>query len=276
MDHKSYMKDIPGNGPLFFQSWLPTNKPQAIMILVHGFGEHSSRYNTHFAEFFTNSGIGIFSFDLPGHGKTHGKRGHIANPVILLETIDLLVKQIKSEYPETPIFLYGHSFGGEVTLWYTLVRKPQLNGVIVTSPLIGPKDPVPFLKLLLAKIMDKVFPAFSMGNGIKTKFLSKDTNIVNAYIADPLVHRKISARSGMMIIDRGQWILAHADNNKNKMLLMIGSDEGIVNKESVDKFCEKCPYVTYKVWPGMYHELHNDIEKSQVFDFSLKWMMQNV
>ena len=109
-----------------------------------------------------------------------------------------------------------------------------------------------------------------MDNGLNSKYLSREINIVNAYINDPLVHRKISARSGMMVINRGQWILEHASDNKNKMLIMIGSDEGIVNKESVDKFCELAPNITYKIWPGFYHELHNEPERKQIFDFSLK------
>jgi len=276
MDHNSFTKDIPGNGPHFFQSWLPSNKPRAIIILVHGFGEHSSRYGTHFVEFYTNSNIGIFTFDLPGHGKSSGKRGHIANPYILLETIDLIMKQIKSDYPETPLFLYGHSFGGEISLWYTLVRNPLLSGVIITSPLIGPKDAVPPMKYLLAKVMDRILPTFSMASGLDPKFLSRDVDVINAYNNDPLVHGKISARSGMMVMNRGQWILEHARDNKNKMLLMIGTDEQIVNKEAVDKFSKLCPNITYKVWPGLYHELHNEAEKRQVFDFSLNWMMQNL
>ena len=138
------------------------------MILIHGFGEHSSRYGTHFAEFYTNSNIGIFTFDLPGHGKTPGKRGHIANPFVLLEIIDLLIKQIKSEFPETPLFLYGHSFGGEVSLWYTLVRNPLLNGVIISSPLIGPKDTVPPMKFFLAKFNGQDISHFF--NGQWTRF----------------------------------------------------------------------------------------------------------
>ena len=115
-----------------------------------------------------------------------------------------------------------------------------------------------------------------MDNGLDSKYLSRDVDVVNAYINDPLVHKKISARSGMMVMNRGQWILEHACDNKNKMLIMIGSDEGIVNKESVDKFCKLCPNITYKVWPGLYHELHNEPERRQIFDFSLKWMLENI
>lgn len=276
MKQDSFIKEIPGNGSIFYQSWLPSGKPDAIMIVIHGFGEHCSRYGTHFADLYTNSNIGIFTFDLPGHGKTPGKRGHIANPLVLLEILDLLIKQIRDEYPQTPLFLYGHSFGGEVSLWYTLVRNPSLNGVIITSPLIGTKDPVPPFKLLLAKLMDKFLPSFTMDNGLDPKFLSRDPQVVETYVNDPLVHKQISAKSGMMVINRGQWILDHAKDNKNKMLIMIGSDEGIVNKASVDKFCEAAPNITYKIWPGLYHELHNEPEKKQIFDFSLKWIKQNI
>ncbi len=276
MDYKSYMMEISGNGPVFFQSWLPDNKPNALVILVHGFGEHSSRYGTHFAKFFTDANIGIFAFDLPGHGKTPGKRGHIAKPLVLLQIIDLLINKIRSEYPETPLFLYGHSFGGEISLWYTLVRNPLLSGVIISSPLIGLKDPVSPAKFLLAKLMDKIFPTFSMDNGLSTKYLSREVKVINSYINDPLVHRKITARSGMIVMNRGKWILDHAGDNKNKMLVMIGSDEGIVNKSSVDKYCTLAPNITYKVWPGLYHELHNEPERNQILNYSLKWMLNNI
>lgn len=190
--------------------------------------------------------------------------------------IDIFIKQIKDEYPQIPLFLYGHSFGGEVTLWYTLVRNPLVNGVIVTSPLIGPKDAVPPLKLFLAKLMDKTMPSFTMDNGINPKFLSRDIEVVEKYVNDPLVHNKISAKSGMMVINRGQWILEHAKNNRNKMLVMVGSGEGIVDKDAIDQFCKIAPNVTYKIWPNLYHELHNEPEKKQVFDYSLNWLLMNI
>jgi acylglycerol lipase len=269
-------QNISGNGSIYFQSWMPLNKPAALMIVIHGFGEHSSRYGTHFAEFYTNSNIGLFSFDLPGHGKSSGKKGHIANPPALFEIIDFLLKQIKDEYPQLPVFIYGHSFGGEVALWYSLVRNPHVNGVIATSPLIGPKDAVPTSKLLLARLMEKILPSFSMENGINPNFLSRDSEVVKKYLNDPLVHNQISAKSGMMVINCGQWILENAKSNKNKLLVMVGSDEGVVNKEAIDQFCKSAPNTTYKIWPYLYHELHNEPEKKQIFDFSLNWLLMNM
>lgn len=276
MKQDNFTKNIQGNGSIYIQSWLPESKPTALMIVVHGFGEHSSRYGSHFADYYTNSNIGIYAFDLPGHGKSEGIRGHIANPSALLEIIDQLIRQIKEEFPQIPLFLYGHSFGGEISLWYTLVRNPLVNGIIITSPLIGPKDSVPPLKLLLARVMDRIMPSFSMGNGLNPKYLSRDSDVVEKYIHDPLVHPRISAKSGMMVINRGQWILEHAEENKNKILVMIGTEEGIVNKIAVDEFCRFAPNVTYKIWPGFFHELHNEPEKKQIFDFSLQWLTANL
>ena len=272
MNYSNHTKNIYGKGSVFFQSWIPSQKPSALLILIHGFGEHSSRYATHFAEFYNNENIGILTFDLPGHGKSSGKKGHIAEPAVLLEIIDKMIKEAKEKYPLTPIFLYGHSFGGEVTLWYTLVRTPPVNGIIVTAPLIGPKEAVPQLKLILAEVMDKVLPSFSLDNGIDVNLLSRDPEIVKQYISDPLVHNKISAKSGMFVINRGQWILDNAQENRNQILVMVGKGEGVVNKEAIDKFCRSAPSITYKVWPNLFHELHNEPEKKEIFEYTLKWI----
>jgi alpha-beta hydrolase superfamily lysophospholipase len=79
-----------------------------------------------------------------------------------------------------------------------------------------------------------------------------------------------------MILTQGDWLLAHADKNSLEMLVMIGSDEGIVNKDAVDQFCQKAPRVSYKVWPDLYHELHNEPEKKDVFDFTLGWLKKHI
>lgn len=272
MKHIENKSEIRSGKTIFYQSWLPDRKSTAIILLVHGFGEHSGRYSTHFASFFTNNQIGIATFDLPGHGKSYGKRGHIDDPLILLEIITDLVNRLKNENPEMPIFIYGHSFGGEVSLWYSLVNSNTVRGYIITSPLIGTKEEVPAGKLIMAKIMDNIMPSFTMDNGIEVQKLSRDSQIVNAYESDPLVHRNISAKTGMMIINRGKWIMENASNNTNDTLLMIGNQEEIVNPEAVKQFQELAPKVTYKVWEGLYHELHNEPEKEDVLLFILDWI----
>jgi len=265
--------DISCNQQIFTRWCMPKSKLAGILLVVHGLGEHSGRYATHFSEFYTGHNFGVVAFDLPGHGKSSGKRGHIENPIWLLECIDRLIQMIEDRFPDLSIFLYGHSFGGEITLWYSLVRNPTVKGVILSAPLIGPKDSVPLPKLILAKTMDKIMPSFCMDNGLRTEKLSRDPDIVNRYRTDPLVHNQVSARTGMVIINRGKWISDHIQENRQKMLLMVGEMEAIVNPDAIHHLAQKEGKIEFKVWPGLCHELHNEPEKLDVMNYCMDWMM---
>lgn len=276
MKHKEFIEEIQKNKPIYFQSWLPENKMIAQIILIHGLGEHSTRYSSSFTAFYTRNNIGISTFDLPGHGKSYGKRGHIDDPLYIIEILDHSINKSREEFPSLPVFIYGHSFGGEISLWYSLIHNNDATGYIHTSPLIGPKDKVPAFKLFLAKLMDKIMPSFSLDNGIATEKLSRDNNIVSSYVNDPYVHRQISAKAGMMIINRGKWILENAKENTHPTLLMLGDKEGIVNLDAIIEFSKSAPNVTFKVWPNLYHELHNEPEKLEVYKYTLQWIRENL
>lgn len=261
---------------IFYQIWQPEKSVKAIIVLIHGLGEHSGRYGGDFEKFYTDAGIAVIAPDLPGHGKTNGIRGYIPDTHQFLDYIDQLTTIAKKLFPDKPVFLYGHSMGGEIALWYTLDRVPQISGVIVTSPCIGTKDPVSPIKKSLAKMMNSLAPTFTMDNGLDVNQLSRDKNVIKAYVNDPLVTKLISARLAMMILTKGDWILSHAPQNTNEILVMIGSEEGIVNKGAVDRFCQVSPHVDYKIWPELYHEIHNEPEKMGVFKYTLEWIMQHI
>ncbi|MDK2979955.1 MAG: hypothetical protein PWQ55_302 [Chloroflexota bacterium] len=266
-------QDLP---ELFLRVWEPEKAIKGILVLVHGLGEHSGRYSTDFAQIYTDMGLAILAPDLPGHGKTPGQRGHIPHTAQFLDYLDTLVAQARERYPDLPLFIYGHSMGGLITLWYDLARHPQVAGVIVTSPAINVHNPAPALQKALAKLMNVILPSFSMENGLDAGLLSHDPAVVQAYVTDPLVHSRISARLGLMLLDHGNWILAHASENRNPLLVMIGSQEGIVSKEAVDQFCQLAPNVTYKVWPDLFHEIHNEPQKQEFFKFTERWIEERL
>jgi len=261
-----------GHQQIFTRICLPESRLAGILLVVHGLGEHCGRYATHFSKFYTGHDYGIVAFDLPGHGKSEGPRGHIDKPFALIEIIDHLLKKIIDRFPSLATYIYGHSFGGEITLWYTLVRKPAISGVILSAPLIGPKDPVPFPKLIVAKTMERVMPSFSMDNGLPINMLSRDPEIITQYQADPLVHSRLSARTGMIIINRGKWISDHIHENTENILLMVGGNEGIVNLKAVEQLAKNSSKIHLKIWPNLYHELHNEPEKIEVVTYTLNWM----
>ena len=117
----------------YFQGWEPEKTPQAVVCLVHGLGEHSGRY-VHVADHLTAAGFAVITMDLRGHGKSAGVRGHVNSMDNFLDDIDRLLKEAEDRYPGMPRFLYGHSLGGFLVLFYTLKRQPVLAGVVSTSP----------------------------------------------------------------------------------------------------------------------------------------------
>lgn len=272
MKHSDGFLKIEGYQDLYYQVWQPEKDIHGVILLIHGLGEHGGRYGSHFAEFYTAAGLAVIAPDLPGHGKTTGKRGYIPDNNLFLDIIDQFLQKSRDLYPNKPLFIYGHSLGGLLTLWHALDRHPAINGLIATSPGLRTKNPVPVVKKTLAKVMNNLMPSFTMDNGLDVNQLSRDRSVVEAYVADPLVHKLISAKMGMLFLVNGDWVLEHAAENRVKILLMIGSDEGIVNKAAVDQFSKNAPLVDYKVWPGLFHEIHNEPQKQQVFNHTLNWI----
>ncbi|MDR3576300.1 MAG: lysophospholipase [Anaerolineaceae bacterium] len=258
---------------LFGQIWEPEHKVKAVVALVHGLGEHSGRYQ-HVAEFLTQQNYSLAGFDLRGHGRSEGIRGHAASYQAIMDDIEHFLKEVKKRYPGIPCFLYGHSLGGNLVLYFELDRHPKINGIIATSPGLGTAFAIPKTKLFFGKILYSVWPSLQMDNGLDTKALSHDPKIEQAYTHDPLVHHKISARLGLDLINSGEWIVKHAAEFSLPLLLMQGSADRIVNPQITSLFAEKVPanLITFKFMENYRHELHNDEGKEEVFQLMLSWL----
>jgi alpha-beta hydrolase superfamily lysophospholipase len=260
------------NLKIFAQVWQPEKNVRAVIALVHGLGEHCNRYN-HLAEFYNQQGIAVISFDLRGHGRSEGQRGHAPSYDVICDDIQHLLDETAKRFPEKPIFLYGHSLGGSLVLYFALKRRPAIKGVIVTSPGLETANPVSGAKLVMGRIMNVIFPTFSMANDLDRSGLSRDPEVAKAYNADPLVHGVISARLGMELLDKGQYAIAHAAEFPLPLLLMVGTADRLVNPAASAAFAEKAPKTTtFKMWEGHYHELHNEPDKQDVFDYELGWV----
>jgi len=258
------------------QMWKPENPPRGVIVLVHGLGEHSGRYSTHFADHFSNEGFSILTFDLPGHGKSSGKRGHIEHYEDFIKLVSAGISYAKNEYPPLPIFLYGHSLGGLIVLEYAIQTKPVLNGVIASAPVLDINKPIPPVKLALANTMNKIFPSFTLDNGLNRNMLSRDKNVIKEYNSDPLVHGHTSSRMGMYMIEKGAFVRENAKMVSIPTLVMVGSAEGIVSKKAIHDFCKQSDKCSEKIWTNFYHELHNEQEKKKVLIYTSEWITDHM
>jgi acylglycerol lipase len=258
------------------QEWKPEGKAKAVIVLVHGLGEHCNRYQ-HLAEFYNKENIGVVSFDLRGHGKSEGLRGHAPSYDAICIDIKHCLDHAQEQYPKSPVFLYGHSLGGALVLYFLLKKKPNIKGAIVTAPVLSPATAVPPMKFALAKLMNQIAPKFSLRNDLDRSGLSRDPQVEIAYSGDPLVHGMISARLGMELITNGQMLLERGSEFDLPMLLLQGSADRIVSCQKTIEFSQKTPKTTtFKLWEGHYHELHNEPDKLDVLTYELEWIKRQL
>jgi alpha-beta hydrolase superfamily lysophospholipase len=252
--------------------WQPLEDPVAVIALVHGMGEHCGRYRR-LAEFFTSHGFAVIAFDQRGHGKTEGKKGHINHYNQLLDGVDELIDRATLRFKDKPIFLYGHSMGGNVALNYALKKPGILKAVIATGPWLKLAFEPSAFQLWLAQVMRNLHPGFTQSSGLKTQHLSHDQSVVTAYEKDKYVHDKISASFFTNVYQAGLYALQHANELKIPALIMHGGDDKITSIEASQEFAQRSALVSeFKEWPGLYHEIHNEPEKEDVFQFTLNWL----
>jgi alpha-beta hydrolase superfamily lysophospholipase len=259
----------------YVRGWEPDEKPEAAIGLVHGLGEHTGRYE-HVAKVLTDAGYAMVGFDLRGHGRTGGARGHFPSLDAVLQDIHRLFQTISEKYPNLPQFLYGHSLGGLLSLSYAIQYGSKLGGAIITgaglrSPLVEQKG-----KVAMAKILGSLAPTVTIPSGLEVAGISRDPDVVQKYINDPLVHDKASmglGKAGLIAIDM---CFARAREFAPPLLIMHGKADRITYPIGSEEFAkmvsEKNNDVTLKLWDGLYHEIHNEPEKAEVFKFMTGWL----
>ncbi|WP_017732581.1 alpha/beta hydrolase [Nafulsella turpanensis] len=268
--------ELKASGPvrLFGLGWEPVNVPvKTVIVLVHGLGEHTGRYKE-LARFFTSRGCALYGCDLRGHGRSPGKRGHALYPQ-LLNDLSELIQYAERQHPGLPLILYGHSMGGNIAANFVLDRpevQKALKAVVLSSPWLRLNIPVSPVVVQLSRLMQKVYPSFTQKNKINAEWLSKDPLEVKAYQEDPLVHPYISVSLFYQVHEHGMGAVRKAKKLSLPLLVMHGSEDRITSCEASRRLAEKAPHAQWKLWKGVRHEPHHELEKREVMQFVWEWM----
>lgn len=258
------------------QGWEPDAKPRAVVALVHGLGEHVARYS-HVGSAFSRNGYALVGFDLRGHGRSGGPRGHTPTYEALMDDIAGFLAQLGGRYRGRPTFLYGHSMGGNLVLNYALRRRPRLRGVISTSPWLRLAFEPSAWKVTLARALGAVVPSLTLSSDLDASTLSHDPKVVEAYLHDPLVHDRISSRLFVEMRSSGAWALEHAVEFPLPLLLMHGAADRLNSCDASQEFAQRASKrTTWKSWAGGYHELHNEPFRARVIRTMIAWMDANL
>jgi alpha-beta hydrolase superfamily lysophospholipase len=276
MSHYEFYRKSFDELNLFFQGWLPDEDAKGVICLIHGLGEHSGRYE-HWAALLNSVGYALITYDLRGHGKSDGKRGHASSFDDYLKDTDILLKDAEDKFPGKPCFLYGHSLGGLIVNYYVLTKKPKLAGVIVTALSNNTSLQEQKAKILLSKILGSLAPTMTIQSGLVPSTISRDPEVVERYINDPLVHHQVTVGWGKSALEVISWSDQHASEWTLPVLYMHGEKDVLGYSEGSRAFSSKIKGdCTLKIWPGLYHEVHNEPEKEQVFTYLHGWLDKHI
>ena len=245
---------------------------RAQVLIVHGLGEHSGRYE-HVAQQLNGWGYAVRSFDLWGHGLSDGERGSMRDEHALLDDLAAVVDQTrKAMAPGQSLVLLGHSLGGLLAARFVSLRMRPIDALVLSSPALDPGLNA-FQKLLLATLPG-IAPNLRVGNGLQVKYLSHDPAVVAAYQADPLVHDRISARLALFIAQAGREVLATAPQWSTPTLLLFAGQDKLVSPQGSRDFLKLAPgtMVQSLCFEALFHEIFNEAEAGGVFAALQQWL----
>ena len=254
---------------LHAQKWNDGKDSERTLLIVHGLGEHQNRY-AHVAEYFVKDGFQVYSYDQRGHGKSDGPRGH--SPCLSQNLDDL--KLVIDSIPDNNLFLYGHSFGGNVAANYLLRREcDNVKATVLSAAWLKLyKEPSKF-EVTMATIMNLIYPKFRQDNQLNPNDLSYIEQVGIDYVNDPLVHQHISVGLFKHFHASGLWAIENAEQLKIPTLVIHGADDHIIDAHGSRKFAEAAgELATLRIYENTKHELHNDNKAQEVLADVSGWL----
>ncbi len=249
---------------------------RGVVVLVHGFGEHSGRYSENVVPMLLKNNLAVVCYDNIGHGISGGKRGHCPSYEVLLDVLEQVINKASNRFPQLPLYLYGHSMGGNLVLNYTMRRKPGLAGLIATSPYLRLAFAPPKWKIIVGKLLLKIIPSVTLPAGLDSAGISQIPAEVAKYNADPLIFDQVSPMYSFPIMDAGEWAIKEAANLKVDALLMHGTSDPIIDHRATIAFHERATTTTLHLFEGAYHELHHDLCKQEMLSKIEKWLVERL
>jgi alpha-beta hydrolase superfamily lysophospholipase len=257
---------------IFTQAWLPEGDPRVLVVLAHGGGEHSGRYE-HVAQRFTGEGIAIYTLDHRGHGRSEGKRGMIDRIANAVTDIDHVVSTARDRHPGTPLFLLGHSVGGCLAISYGLSHQERLDGLVLSAP-VAALEAASAATRAIGKLLSVVAPGLGVF-AVDASKVSRDPEEVRKYETDPLVlHGKLPARTVAELSAAVERFPEQVPAITLPLLVMHGTADVIVPPAASHMVHDRASSEDkqLELYEGLFHEILNEPERDRVMDDITSWI----
>jgi alpha-beta hydrolase superfamily lysophospholipase len=262
-----------GGLELYRRRWQPESEPRAAVVLVHGVGEHSGRYMNVVGPL-VEDGFAVYGYDQRGHGLSPGPRVHIDRWTEYREDLTAYMRLVAEQVADLPTIVYGHSMGSLVVLDYLLRRPSGIAGAIISGVAIEPVGVGSRATIAMARVLTHVLPHLSVDLGIDASALTRDPRAQEARAADPLVTSRATVRWGTESLDTVVRIKGGMAGIDLPLLVMHGGADSLNCPEGAKALFAAAPNAdkTLRIYPGVYHEPHNDLGHEQVATDVKEWL----
>ena len=262
---------------LYRQWWLPDGDPKGVVMLVHGLGEHSGRYG-HVAGRLIGAGYAVHALDHRGHGRSDGKRVFVTSYDEFMADMIQFRGLIETQHPGVPLFVLGHSMGGNIAMGHVLDHQDGLAGMVLSGPALQVGEDLTPAKIKIFSLVAKVAPGFRP-EGLSADAISRDQAVVDAYRADPLVYTgKISAGLGAALIGAMQSFPERYSDLTLPVLVLHGTEDRLASIEG-SRALEAGAVdadLTARYYDGLFHEVFNEPEQDDVLNDLVGWLDAHV
>ena len=266
---------IAGDGSKLFTAYrLPDGEPRALVLVVHGYGEHCGRYR-HVIDALTERGYAAFTLDHYGHGQSEGLRAYFDDFDRPLVDLKAYVDSFRPQYPDKPLFVLGHSMGALISLAFTLRHQAEISGLIISGAPVNADANVSPLIVALGYALNRIVPKLPLLSLGDSSILSSDPEVGRAFDADPLTYKgNMRVRLGVAINDTAKAVRERLPELQLPLLIMHGEGDTMVNPSGSKLVYERASSAdkTLRIYPDMYHEIMNERQRDIALGDILNWL----
>ncbi|MHA1830150.1 MAG: lysophospholipase [Candidatus Helarchaeota archaeon] len=258
---------------LYYQIWRPDGDVKAVIQIVHGLGEYSTRYINVVNKLVPN-GYLIYASDLRGHGKSKGIRAYVNKFEDFIKDQEKFTELIKEKIEDKSLFLLGHSLGSIISKAYISSAQDNFKGLILSGAGTKIGGSTNALLIAFAKLMSILTPKGKISTKIKGEDVSHDPEVIKNYDEDPLLLKEITIRLGAEMFRGNKIANKLTPNIKIPTLVQFGSEDTLIL--GADKLEELMTMEdkTFKKYDGLRHEVYNELKEKReiVLQDLLDWL----
>ena len=270
---EGYLKSPVDGLAIYHQTWLPTSSPTAVVLLLHGLGEHSGRYR-HVADALTGAGYAVHALDHRGHGRSGGRPVYVRSYRELTGDIAEFRAHVEAQHPGLPLVVLGHSMGANLAVGHVLDHQEGVAALVLSGAALQPGADLTPTKIALVKLVAKVAPGLRP-EALDASSISRDEAVVQAYRDDPLVFTgKITAGIAAALVGAMQSFPARYPTLRLPILLLHGTADRLAAVDGARELQRLAvdAEVAAHYYDGLYHEVFNEPEREQVIGDLLAWL----